>query len=175
MPKGIDDLLAEGGTPTVLSGLGYVHWLRTRMALLEEQTAGPQPLPAAAPFPLDVLPAPLARFIAQVAASTATPADFAGATLLAVAGAAVGNSRGVELIRNVWYEFARFYLACVGHPGTGKSPAMRSVWRPLFALEKVRERQYRQDARAYRSARRRLAQLQRQGTQSAEEQDFLPL
>src|SRR5262245_20727558 len=162
MPKGIDDLLAAGGKPAVLNGLSYVSWLRSRMDGLQEKTSGRPPAPRPEPFPVDVLPAALAAFVQQVAASTSTPPDYAAATLLAVAGAAVGNSRGIELIRNAWYEFARFYLACVGHPGTGKSPAMRSVWRPLFALEKIREQQYRKAVRAYRKAKKRLAALQKQ-------------
>jgi hypothetical protein len=170
MPKGIDDLLGEGGQPTILNGLTYVGWLRAQMSVAEERASGVHSPPVAQPFPLDVLPACLAQFVAQVAASTSTPPDFAAATLLVVAGAAVGNSRGLELIKNAWYEAARFFLACVGPPGSGKSPAMRTVLRPLFAQEKVRELQYRKDVRAFRKARKRLAELQRQATTSAEEQ-----
>jgi hypothetical protein len=172
MPKGIDDLLAGGGTPTVLNGLRFVSWLRGRLDELREQQPGGQPAPEGEPFPLDVLPAALRVFVEQVAAATATPMDFAGATLVAVTGAAVGNSRGIELIKNVWYEGGRFYLACVGHPGTGKSPAMRAVWRPLFALEKVREQQFKKAMRAYRKARKRLTDLQRQHPKDPEEQSL---
>jgi len=160
MPKGIDELLAAGGQPMVLNGLRYVSWLKSQLDGPQGKPSGRQLAPVAEPFPLGVFPAPLAGFIEQVAASTSTPPDYAAGTLLAVAGAAVGNSRGIELIKNVWYEFGRFYLACVSHPGTGKSPAMRIVWRPLFAFEKIREQQYKKAVRAYRLAKKRLATLE---------------
>jgi hypothetical protein len=91
--------------------------------------------PEPPPLPLDAFPPALADYLGQVAEATSSPPDFAALTLLAVAGAAIGNSRGLCLKRNSWYEAARLYAANVGDPSSGKTPSMEAVIRPYQDLQ----------------------------------------
>ena len=84
----------------------------------------------AAAFPLDTLPAQLQALIEKTAAAIHCPSDFLGVPLLAAAGAAIGNSRAVE-IKEGWTERARLWVAVVADPGTKKSPALSLITTPF--------------------------------------------
>ncbi len=84
----------------------------------------------ALPFPVDVLPATIAKFAEQVSRSIGCPTDFVGVPILVCAGAAIGNSRAV-LLKKGWAEGPRLYGGCVGNPGTAKSPAINAVVEPF--------------------------------------------
>jgi Protein of unknown function (DUF3987) len=95
----------------------------------------------ALPFPVEVFPSPLRRFIWEVAEALPCPADFVGVPLLAVLGAAIGTSRVLE-VKPGWREGPRLFTAVVADPGSKKSPALALVMQP------VRERQQRLQAAA---------------------------
>jgi Protein of unknown function (DUF3987)/Domain of unknown function (DUF3854) len=145
--KGIDDLLAAGGTPERVEGLAAAVRLREAMApaatVLED--ADPEP----EPFPVDVFPPALATYCQEVAAATGTPPDFAGVTMLVTAGAAIGCSRALCLKDGAWYEAPRFYAACVGDPASVKTPAMEQVIRPYQALQMALLQEYRAGKEEY--------------------------
>jgi hypothetical protein len=84
----------------------------------------------ALPFPVEVLPQPLARFVREVADALPCPADFVGVPLLAVLGAAIGNSRVLQ-VKPGWHEGPRLFTAVVADPGSKKSPALALVMQPL--------------------------------------------
>lgn len=90
--------------------------------------------PKAEAFPLDVLPPTLAAFCREAAASRCAPVDFVGGAMLAVAGAAIGQSVNVRL-KAGWFEPPLLYLALVGEPGTAKTPAIRAAQRPLAEID----------------------------------------
>jgi hypothetical protein len=112
--KGIDDLLAAGGQPEVVTGLAAAVRVRSALESPSPEAQDPTEEPEPAPFPVDVLPPALATYCREVAAATCTPPDFAGQTMLVTAGAAIGNSRALEVREHVWNEGARFYAANVG-------------------------------------------------------------
>src|SRR5262249_4494358 len=60
--------------------------------------------------------------------------------------------RALAVKENVWYESPRFYLANVGDPSTGKSPAMEAVLKSYHALQARMINEYRQAQRAYEQA-----------------------
>jgi hypothetical protein len=93
------------------------------------------------PFPLDVLPVPLARFVRDGAVALACPPDYLGVPLLAIAGAAIGASRAVE-IKEGWPERPSMYAAVVAPPGSAKSPALKLVARPVYAEQNRRFTHY---------------------------------
>jgi hypothetical protein len=99
-------------------------------------------MPEAAAFPLDVLPAPLARFIGAVAAATHGPPDYAAVPLLTVAGAAIGASRTLEL-KPGWRERPCLYAAVIGPTGGEKTPALKRVVAPVYAEQSRRLANYR--------------------------------
>lgn len=101
---------------------------------------GDGPIPFAKPrsgeFPIEALPACLQRFCREIARSMACPVDFPAVTILALAGAAIGNTRALEIKRG-WTEGARMYIAIVSPPGSAKSPAVDAVCSPVFRRQTV--------------------------------------
>ena len=70
------------------------------------------------------------NLIGCVAESTGCPVDFPALAVLVVAGAASGRSVSIHL-KNGYHALPNFYALCVGLPGTGKSPAINVVVKPL--------------------------------------------
>lgn len=97
------------------------------------------PSPGLPAFPLHVLPRGLADLCESAAESVGCPADYPAATALAVAAAAVGASydlqvkRGFSAPSNLW-------VCVVAPPGSGKSPAVAPVVRPVFERQAERRR-----------------------------------
>jgi hypothetical protein len=89
-------------------------------------------VPEAEPFPLAVLPADLAQFVQDAGEALSCPADYIAVPLLAIAGAAVGASRALE-IKPGWKERPCLYVAVVGPPGGGKTPAQKLAATPVYA------------------------------------------
>jgi Protein of unknown function (DUF3987) len=172
--KGIDDLLAAGKQPEVISGPAVMP----AVAGVVASTSRPEEMPAVAevvtsasgsspgddedwvpedpaddiaPFPVDCLPRPLGRFITEAAESLQCPADFLGMAMIEVAGGAIGGSRRVR-IRRGYEEGPRIYAAIVARPGDGKSPALRTIGKPVYDLQNRRAEQYRRDKARYEEA-----------------------
>jgi hypothetical protein len=101
------------------------------------EAAPPLPLdePAAAPpFPLEVLPERLQQYVEELAWAMSCPTDFAGAAVLALGGAAIGNRRRLQ-IKQGYNESACLFLAIVAPPGCAKSPSLEKVAGPLHAAQ----------------------------------------
>jgi len=103
------------------------------------------------PFPLQVFPAPLARYVKDVADSMPAPTDFAGIFGLGVASAAIGTSRELE-IKPGWREAPSAYLGAVGETGDKKSPTLKRVCQPLYARQEVLYTRYQQALADYERA-----------------------
>ncbi len=88
-------------------------------------------LPRVEPFPLDVLPAQ-ARAIAEAASlSISCPVDFAAAGTLATASALIGRSAMLR-VKPGYHQSAALFLAVVGGPSSGKSPALKIALAPVW-------------------------------------------
>lgn len=100
------------------------------------QPKSPQAARAAVPaFPLVLLPQPWRDWAGDAARSSAAPVDYIVQAMLGgVAGMA--GRRVLAIPTPGWQEPLRLWLAAVGSPSTGKSPALTSVRRQLLALEK---------------------------------------
>src|SRR4051794_31503109 len=94
---------------------------------LAQPGSGPS---APAPFPTHVLPQQLCRFVEEVAAALPCPTDFVAVPMLAILGAAIGNTRAIA-VKPGYEERARIYAAVVGDTGARKSPALKQALRPL--------------------------------------------
>src|SRR5262249_48619723 len=94
-----------------------------------------------APFPTDALPIPLRELVVEGAAALVAPPDFIALPLLVAAGAAIGNAIELEL-KPGWTEGPNLYAACVGDPGSKKSPAFRLAMQPLYRLQAALRRAY---------------------------------
>jgi hypothetical protein len=94
-----------------------------------------RPFPAL-PFPVEVLPQPLARFVQKVADALPCPHDFVGVPMLALLGCAIGTSR-VLRVKPGWLEGPRLFVAVVADTGTKKSPALRFVAQPFYERQQT--------------------------------------
>ena len=90
---------------------------------------------SAEPFPVEVLPTPLATFVREASATLPCAPDLVGVPLLAVLGAAIGT-RCVLEVRPHWQEGARLYAAVVARPGEKKSPALDRAAAPYYAAQR---------------------------------------
>ena len=86
-------------------------------------------------FPLPLLPQPWRDWASDAARSSAAPVDYVVQSMLAAV-AGLGGRRVLVIPTPGWQEPLRLWLAAVGSSSTGKSPALASVRRLLFSLEK---------------------------------------
>src|SRR5258708_4801793 len=84
-------------------------------------------------FPLELLPQPWRDWIGDAARLSGAPVDYVAQAVLASV-AAIGGRRVAVLPTPGWQEPLRLWLAAVGLPATGKSPALKSVSRQLWML-----------------------------------------
>lgn len=101
-----------------------------------ETPPGPKPklIDPFTPFPTDVLPAPLDRFVVEGARAIGCDPVYVILPMLSAMASAIGNTRRIELKRS-WTEPAVIWTAIVGDSGTLKSPALE------LALGAIRKRQ----------------------------------
>ena len=85
-------------------------------------------------FPLDALPEAARDFITAVSDSCGTPIDFAAVAALGCMSGAVGASVRLE-IKSGWQEYAVLWLAIVAEAGSGKSPIVSLVMKPLREIQ----------------------------------------
>jgi hypothetical protein len=104
--------------------------------------------PEGEPFPLDLLPCTLTRFINEVAVAKNCPIDYVAVPLLALAGSAIGASRSLE-IKSGWRERPCLYAAVIGSPGSAKTPALKAVAGPVYAEQSRRFANYRRQRIAW--------------------------
>lgn len=103
------------------------------------------------PFPIDALPAAFADLATEGAESKGCPVEFYALPLLVTAGAAIGNSYELAL-KSDFRQGSNLYCAIVGAPGTGKSPALADVTRPLELAQIARHKVYQQALEDYQEA-----------------------
>jgi hypothetical protein len=101
-------------------------------------------------FPLQVLPEDLRTYVQQVAAAVICPVDYVAVPMLTVLGSALGAGRVLK-IKSTWKEAACLWVALVGRPGEGKSPALDQA---LFPAEVA-------DVDAYQTWRAALEEWER--------------
>jgi hypothetical protein len=105
-------------------------------------------VPAAQPFPLDVLPQKSAAFVQDAAAAISCPEDYIAVPMLVLAGSALGTSRALE-IKAGYTERACLYAVVVGPPGTAKTPALKLAAGPVYQEQGRRMLTYQQQKECY--------------------------
>ncbi len=92
-----------------------------------------QPAPGIEPyrtFPVDVLPEPIRGFVKAGAKAIGCDSSYLALPMLSSLGAAIGNSRRVQLKRS-WSAPPIIWTAIVGESGTSKTPAFKLVMGPF--------------------------------------------
>lgn len=77
-------------------------------------------------FDPSLLPSPWSAWVFEQAEAVGCPVDYVAAALLASASAWLGNSRRIAATAD-WIEPAHIWVALIGVPSTGKTPAQRPV------------------------------------------------
>jgi hypothetical protein len=117
---------------------------------VEPETPITVPLDVVEPFPVEVLPTPLARLVTEGAAALPCPPNFLGVLMLPPLGAAIGTSRVLE-VKPEWHEGPRLYAAVVAAPGGKKGPALELVAAPYRRRQRTLRAAYLHD-RAWNGA-----------------------
>ncbi|ADG06636.1 YfjI family protein [Kyrpidia tusciae] len=126
-----------------------------------ERVAVPFKTETVEPFPVDVFPSSLARFVAEGAASLNCPPDFIGVPMLSVAGAIIGTSNVIRPKADRT-EYARIWTIVVGNPGSAKTPALETVLEPLHSIQAELKGRFDLAEAAYEDAMTRWAQDKKQ-------------
>jgi len=162
----VSDWLAAGGTVAELRRLAAIApaW-EPAVSSFFSSSAGSSSSPSSpssgpassgespAPFPTHVFPPALRDYVEAGAAAFGVPADMIAVPLLGFAAAALGTTIAVEL-KPGWQERPILWLAVVGRPGTGKSPALEYALAPLRALQDAAWRRYELALGAWEAAQR---------------------
>jgi Protein of unknown function (DUF3987) len=96
----------------------------------------------------DFLPAGWGEWIAAEATARACPRDYIMAGLISAASAWIGNARRVAPTSD-WNEPAHLFLALIGTPSTGKTPALRPMIEASRKLERDAEPAWREALAKY--------------------------
>ena len=108
-------------------------------------------LPPVEPFPLDVLPCPARDLATAAAESIGCPIDFPAVAILAAASGLIGRSASL-LIKPGYFESASLYMALVGTPSSGKSPALRAALAPVWSIASMLDQVGRAEMDAWNEA-----------------------
>lgn len=95
--------------------------------------ANDDPLPPPPP-PLGLFPAAWGGWMLATAERAGAPVDYVATAALAAIGAAIGNRRWGQ-VREEWEHPPVLFVANVGDPSSGKSPAMKALTTPMGEIE----------------------------------------
>ncbi len=99
-------------------------------------------------FPLDALPVNLRVFIQRVACSYRVPTDVVAVSSLAVISAAIGNTVRIAP-KAGWLEPPFLWVNVVADTGTGKSPYMQCLIKPLVERDVELQRNFEEAEKSY--------------------------
>ena len=100
------------------------------------------------PFPTEVFPRTVGKFIYEGAKAIGCPESFIALPLLGCLARAVGNSRVIRL-KKTWVEPAIIWAAVVGKSGEGKSPAMQLATKPLTRRQTSKFEDFKEELATY--------------------------
>ena len=129
------------------------------------EPAAPKVLPWK-PFPVELLPDLEREYCESVALSTKTDVAWCAAPCLSVMGAAIGMARAIE-VKPGWREVPSLWLAMIGESGCMKSPLLKKVTRPFWAICKRLAKEFAKAMWAFLAAKERFEDEQDIGRKSA--------
>ncbi|MFN8678792.1 MAG: DUF3987 domain-containing protein [Thermomicrobiales bacterium] len=126
----LDDLDDEAANSS------YLHFFDHEQDPEEEgESPFPPPLAPVPSFPVEVFPRVLRHYVTESAEALGVPVDMVAVPLLGFAAGVLGNSR-VLRVKEGWITRPILWLAVIGDPGSGKSPALEAAQHPVNELQK---------------------------------------
>jgi hypothetical protein len=110
-----------------------------------------RPIPSHRPFPVEALPKAVRQYVEGSAAAIGCDPALVALPVLAVLGAAVGNSRRIQLKKG-WTEPAVVWATVLAPSGELKSPAFDAALAHVRRLQDAAVAEWRQAWRAYKDA-----------------------
>ncbi len=129
---------ATSNSTTTSGPIGPIDPINPRV-VVEKEEEWEQPILDTAldvePFPLDVLPSSLADLCRAGARALNCPVDYFAVAALGLAGGVIGRTVSLKMT-TTWELTANLFIAIVGPPGSKKSPALKIMAGPLFAIDR---------------------------------------
>ncbi len=110
------------------------------------------------PFPVDLLPGPVADYVRAGARAVPCDATMLAVPVLAVLSAAAGSGARIRLKRS-WTEPATLWCVVAAPSGTAKSAALELALRPIHELEAEAAARYHAEREAYEQRLREWKEL----------------
>ena len=139
---------------------GVTNSVRTKLDALIEQTPPESSVhnsdvsaSSFRPFPVDILPQPLASFVSQGAAAIGCDASYVALPLFSMLAGAIGNTHVLKL-KNTHHEPSIIWSCIVGYSGTAKSPALDLATRPLRTIQNRQLIEHEHALRQWRNSRK---------------------
>jgi uncharacterized protein DUF3987 len=101
------------------------------------------------PFPTQVFPTDLKRFVEDSSKSLPCPPDYIGMAVLATTSYFIGSGRPIE-VKSGWKELAVIYGVTVGHTGSRKTPALELGMGPIREKDSQLALEYEEAKKEYR-------------------------
>ncbi len=148
-----DRIYGEMTVAEAISRTGeFYDWSKAAERLPAQSTPAQQTPPLVwKPFPVDVLPSPVAQFVAAGSETMGCDPTMIVLPMLSALASAIGAWRRVK-VRSGWHEPSVIWSAVVSPSGTLKSPAFDLVMWPLKERQTELIRQYQAEMEAYQEA-----------------------
>jgi len=101
-------------------------------------------------FPLDALPKCVKSLVIEASRANCCPPDFIAVPVLAVLGAAIGNSHILQ-VKSGWTFKANLYGCIIGPAGSAKSSGLKVATLPMIEKQREAERLYREEKKKYQN------------------------
>lgn len=108
--------------------------------------------------PFVVLPEKMQLVIKEWEKAYPLPVEYYFGGVLAAFSAFIGNGIKIDFKSSDWKEPAILYMALVGPPSIGKTPALKKVLAPVIRREILLHKQYKEDEKVYRDLKQKAKQ-----------------
>lgn len=98
-------------------------------------------LPSPTPFPSGIFPEKIEEALNSAASAFTVPFAVPAMTFLAVLGASIGRTRGLQ-VKQGWVVHSNLYCALVARSGMGKSPCTNAILKPIHEREHAAFKEY---------------------------------
>jgi hypothetical protein len=103
------------------------------------------------PFPTHLLPAPIARYVREAAASLGCDESFVALPVLVLLGCSIGTTRRI-ILKRTWREYAIIWCVIVACSGAKKSPPFDLALAALQKLQRDAYRRWEEEFKKYQAA-----------------------